>query len=86
MVPGTVVSPTQFRVRELLEEAGVGQSEAARDTGLSFATINRLATNATGQVALETLDRLSEYLTEKLGRAVQPGDLIEREPKRRGKK
>ena len=61
---------TRFRLRELLEEAGVSQSELARRTGLHFATINRLCTNATAQVSLNTLDRIATAL------GAHPGDLI----------
>lgn len=72
--------PTRFRLRELLEQAGINQSDFARQAGVSFATINRLCTNATAQVSLETLDKVADAL------GVQPGDILEREapPKRRG--
>ena len=63
----------RFRLRELLEEAGVSQTEAARRSGMSFATINRLCTNATHQVSLETIERLCVAFD------VEPGDLFERE-------
>jgi DNA-binding Xre family transcriptional regulator len=69
----------RFRLRELLEEHDppMSQSELARKSGVSFATVNRLATNATSQVSLETLDKLAEAL------GMQPGDLIERVPRRK---
>lgn len=73
----------RFRLRELIEEAGLSQSELSRRSGVSFATINRLAQNATEQVSLKTLDRLSIALGEALGRTVEPGDLLEREPEKR---
>jgi transcriptional regulator with XRE-family HTH domain len=79
------MSPARFRVRELVEESGLGQSELARRAGISFATVNRLCQNATGQVSLETLDKLAIALGESLGRSIEPGELIEREGKRRGK-
>lgn len=68
---------TIFRLRELLEKRGITQSELARLSGVSFATINRLCTNATAQVSLDTLDRIANAL------GVEPGDLIARDPKRR---
>lgn len=77
------MSPARFRVRELVEESGLGQSELARRAGVSFATVNRLCQNATGQVSLETLDKLALALGDALGRPIEPGDLIEREGKRR---
>jgi hypothetical protein len=36
-------------------------------------------------VSLETLDKLAVALTEALGRTVEPGELIEREGKKRGR-
>jgi DNA-binding Xre family transcriptional regulator len=63
--------PVRFRLKELLEEAGVSQSEAARRSGVSFATINRMCTNATRQVSLDVLDQLAKYLK------CAPGDLLE---------
>jgi transcriptional regulator with XRE-family HTH domain len=79
------MSPARFRVRELVEESGLGQSELARRADVSFATVNRLCQNATGQVSLETLDKLAVALSAAIGRTIEPGELIEREGKRRGK-
>ena len=70
----------RFRLRELIEEAGISQSELSRRSGVSFATINRMAQNSTEQVSLKTLDRLSATLGEALGRDIEPGELLEREP------
>jgi transcriptional regulator with XRE-family HTH domain len=72
------MSPTRFRLAAILNRAGVTQTELARRTGLSFATINRLCTNATAQVSLETLDKIAIELD------VPVGDLFEtdRRPKR----
>lgn len=67
----------RFRLRELLEAAGISQSEFAKQAGLSFATVNRLCTNATGQVSLDTLDKIATALD------VPIGDIIEHEGKRR---
>ena len=71
---------TTFRLSELLDRVGMSQHELARQSGVSIRTISRLATNATGTVALATLDRLAPVL------GCQPGDLIGPKPgKRRGK-
>lgn len=70
----------RFRLRELLEQADISQTELARRAEVSFATVNRLATNATGQVSLETLDRLALVL------GVEPGELIVRESSKRAGK
>jgi DNA-binding Xre family transcriptional regulator len=76
----------RFRLREILEQLDVGQSQLSRDSGVSFSTINRMCTNATEQVSLKTLDALSAALSEVAGKAIQPGDLIERVPeKKRGR-
>lgn len=76
----------RFRLREILEELDVGQSQLSRESGVSFSTINRMCTNATEQVSLKTLDSLSSTLTRLLGRKIEPGDLIERVANRKGKR
>lgn len=63
---------TRFQLRELLEEIGMSQSELSRQSGVSFATINRMCTNATRQVSLDTLERLARALNR------EPTDLIGR--------
>ena len=85
-MPDDTMSPARFRLRELMEEADLGQTELAKRADVSFATVHRLHQNATGQVSLETLDKIARALSEALGRAIEPGDLIEREGKRRGRK
>lgn len=76
------MSPARFRVRELMEEAGLGQTELAKRADVSFATVHRLYMNETGQVSLETLDKLATALGAAIGRNIEPGELIEREGKR----
>ena len=46
------------RLRALMNREGIGQSELARETGLSFATIHRLYQDATDQVSFSTLDAI----------------------------
>ena len=84
-MPLDTMSPARFRLREFLEEAGLGQTELAKLADVSFATVHRLYANETGQVSLETLDKLATALSKKMAKAVKPGDLIEREPVKRGK-
>ncbi len=67
---------TQFRLDDELGDL-MTQVELAQRAGLSFATVNRLCTNHTAQVSLDTLDRISTVL------GCEPGDLIERVRKRR---
>ena len=69
--------PVRFRLSELLEAAGVNQSEVARRSGVSIVTINAIANNRTNQVRLDTLDKLSDALQ------CEPGELLEREPPKR---
>jgi DNA-binding Xre family transcriptional regulator len=77
----TIDMSTRFRLAELLEAAGpsMNQSELSRRSGVSIVTINAMANNRTKQVSLATLDALSEAL------GVEPGELLEREPRKRNK-
>ena len=67
---------TRFRLAEELGDQ-MTQNELAQRAGLHFATVSRLCTNVTAQVSLETLDRISTVL------GCEPGDLIERAPRKR---
>lgn len=69
-----------------LEGEEVSQSELSRRSGVSFTTVNRMCQNHTLQVSLKTLDALSAALTELTGKRIEPGDLIERVPEKRGKR
>lgn len=72
--------PTHFRLLDILQKAGVSQSELARRSGISLRTINRMCTNATAQVSLATLDALAEVLE------VAPGDLIAKQATKAARK
>lgn len=76
-----VIAPvaTQFRLAELLAEAGLSQRELAARADVSPTTVNRMAANLTTRVDLATLDGLSVALSSALGRRVDPGDLLERD-------
>jgi putative transcriptional regulator len=76
---GTLEMGARFRLQELLDAAVMSQSELARQSGVSLVTVNKIAQNRSNQVSLKTLDALSSVLK------CQPGDLLEREPKRKGK-
>lgn len=65
---------TRFRLREVLEEVGLTQTEAANLAGLGLATVNRMCRFPGRSQTLEILDRLSAILH------VEPGDLITRAP------
>lgn len=70
----------RFRLDKLLAEQvpPISQLEVARRSGLSQVTVNGIAKNRTGQVSLDTLDKLCAALTKLVGRKVEPGDLLER--------
>jgi putative transcriptional regulator len=72
----TTGMPTRFRLQELLDGAGISQSELARRSGVSVVTINAMANQRTTRVDLSTLDAISRAL------GCEPGDLLERESKR----
>jgi DNA-binding Xre family transcriptional regulator len=78
MVIGLVA--TQFRLAELLAEAGLSQRELAARADVSPTTVNRMAANLTTRVDLATLDGLSSALSSAIGRKIEPGDLIGRVP------
>lgn len=70
------IEMVRFRLGEILEERGLSQSELARQSGVTFVTINRMCANATKGVTLTTIDRLVKALK------VEPGELF---VSRRGK-
>lgn len=67
----------RFRLKAVLDDAEMSQSELARRSGLSLVTVNNIATNRTKQVSLATLDALCAAL------GVDPGALLEREGEKR---
>jgi len=71
--------PTRFRLDDLLakQDPPLSQRELARRSGVSPTTINRMCANLTAQVSLATLDAIADVLD------VEPGELLEREGKRR---
>lgn len=78
-MPEALELSARFRLKEQLDESDMTQSELARRSGVSFVTINRMVANKTAQVSLKTLDALSKVLK------CEPGDLLERDSKRRAK-
>lgn len=74
--------PVRFRLDRVLREreeqgAPMSQSELSRRSGVSLTTINAIVLNKTKQVSLATLDSLCGAL------GVEPGELLEREAKKR---
>lgn len=76
----------RFRLDYWLEQTGLSQRELAARSGVSPTIVNRIANNQAAQIALKTLDALSRVLSEARGKPVEPGDLIERIPEKRGKR
>lgn len=72
----------RFRLHDVLarREDEMSQSELSRRSRVSLTTINAMMLNKTKQVSLATLDALCDAL------GVEPGELLEREGKRRGKR
>jgi putative transcriptional regulator len=52
----------RFRLRELLDERGLTQTELQMRTGLAYSTINDLSNNKPRRVELETLDVICNAL------------------------
>ena len=70
----------RFRLRELLAERGMSQTDLQTRTGLAYSTVNDLFNNKPRRVELETLDVLCEVLNCSIA------DLLERVPeKKRGR-
>jgi putative transcriptional regulator len=76
---GDALMPVRFRLATMLESKGMSQSELARRSRISLVTINAIANNRTTRVDLATLDALCNVLD------VEPGELLEREAKRKRK-
>ena len=65
----------RVRLRELLEQRGMAQTELQAKTGLGYSTINALYHGKTDRVEFATLDVLCDVLDCEIG------DLLERESK-----
>jgi putative transcriptional regulator len=68
---------TRFRLRELLIERGLTQTEIHVKTGLAYSTVNELCNNRARRIDLGTIDALCSAL------ACQVGDLIEYSPEKK---
>jgi transcriptional regulator with XRE-family HTH domain len=73
--------PEHPRAEDRLEQAGLSQREIATRSGVSPTTINRMASNLTGQVSLRTLDSLARALSE-AGVKTGPAGLIQDVPEK----
>ena len=63
--------PIRLRLREILEERAMSQTDLQLLTGLGYSSINAMYHNKTERVEFATLDVLCSVLR------VQPGELLE---------
>ena len=61
----------RFRLRELLDERGMSQTELQARTGFAYSTVNDLYNNKPRRVELETLDVLCEVLNCSIGELLE---------------
>jgi DNA-binding Xre family transcriptional regulator len=73
------MTPIVVRLRELRIARGLSQQELSERAGVRQAAISELESGKRRRVDLEVLDRLCVAL------GVQPGELLERERRRKGK-
>ena len=72
--------PVRFRLRELLADRGMTQTELQTRTGLAYSTVNDLFNNKPRRIELDTLDVLCDVLDCSIA------DVLERIPdKKRGR-
>lgn len=69
----------RFGLADLLEQKGLSQRQLAKDSGVSFPTINRMYLNHNAMVSLDTLDKIAAVL------GCEPCDLIVRDKSNRRK-
>jgi len=73
------MTPIVVRLRELRIARGLSQQELSERAGVRQAAISEIESGKRRRVDLEVLDRLCVAL------GVQPGELLERERRRKGK-
>jgi transcriptional regulator with XRE-family HTH domain len=73
----TAVTPIRVTLRAAREAKGLTQAQLAALVDVRQATISDLETGKSGRIDLEVLDKLCRVL------GVEPGDLLEREGKKR---
>jgi transcriptional regulator with XRE-family HTH domain len=71
------VTPLRISLLDARKKAGLTQTELADKANVRQATISEIERGATSRIDLDVLDRLSAAL------GVEPGELLEREGKRR---
>lgn len=79
----TTMTPVVLRLKQLREQAGLTQAQLADDAGVRQATISDLENGKSQRIEFALLDALCAALERALGREVTPGELLEREVKRK---
>lgn len=72
------MTPVMLRLKELRKLAGLSQEALAAAVGVRQATISDLENDRSRRIELDLIDRLAKVLK------VDPGELLAREPKKRG--
>ena len=72
------MTPLRIRIRELRTEKGLSQQALGDLAGVRQATISELESGKAQRIDFATLEKLADAL------GVEPGLLIEREPRKRG--
>jgi hypothetical protein len=65
----------EYRVRELMHEAGATPMDLIRH-GMAQGTAYHLSRNKISRIDNKTLALLCDFFTKRLGRRVNPGDII----------
>lgn len=66
-----------MRLRELREEAGLSQEALAAAVETRQATLSNLERGESTRIDFALLARLCDTLSRKVGRAIEPGDLLQ---------
>jgi transcriptional regulator with XRE-family HTH domain len=74
------MSPIRIALLKARKAAGLTQVQLSERAGVSQSAISDMEAGTTVRLNLEALDRICAVLN------VEPGELLEREPKRTGKK
>lgn len=72
------MTPLRIQVKALRVDRGLSQLELADAANVRQSLISEIENGQTKRISLDALDRIAKVL------GVEPGSLLEREPKRKG--